>query len=79
MCIRDSKDAGALAEKGYLTLSVNPEIMITYDKKGLVTDLTGKNDDGKKIAADYDDYIGKECDCLLYTSCGWNQIIVQTF
>ena len=57
-----SKDAGALAEKGYLTLSVNPEIMITYDKKGLVTDLAGKNDDGKKIAADYDDYIGKECD-----------------
>lgn len=60
-----NQDASALADKGYLTLSVNPEIMIEYDKQGLVTDLSGKNDDGKKVTADYDDYIGKECEVVV--------------
>lgn len=55
----------ALADTGYMILSVNPEIRISYNKDGVVTDLQGKNDDGKQIVADYTDYIGKDCDTVV--------------
>ena len=40
------KETAALAEKGIITLSVNPEISIEYDENGMVTNLTGNNVDG---------------------------------
>lgn len=52
-------------ETGVITLSVNPEIKIEYDKDGLVTGITGANDDGKAIVEAYPDYIGKECRTVL--------------
>ena len=55
----------SLAETGLLTLSVNPEIAITYNKEGLVTDLDGRNADGDQIVAGYPDYIGKDCKTVL--------------
>ena len=51
----------ALAETGYLTLRVNPEIEVEYNKEGKVTDLTGQNEEGRAIVAAYNDYIGKDC------------------
>ena len=35
---------------GVLLLSVNPEIEIEYDEKGLVTEVEGVNDEGRGIA-----------------------------
>ena len=55
----------AESEKGYLTLSVNPEIRIEYNADGLVTGLEGRNDDGKAIVESYSDYIGKACSVVL--------------
>ena len=55
----------AFAETGILTLSVNPEIQIEYNREGQVTSLIGKNEDGKKIVESYQDYIGKNCDIVL--------------
>ena len=54
-----------LKETGILTLSVNPEIQIEYNKEGKVVALTGKNEDGKGIVAAYQDYIGKDCQQVL--------------
>ena len=53
------------ADTGVLTLRVNPEIAIAYDKDGLVSDVTGLNADGQQIVASYTDYIGKTCDTVL--------------
>ena len=50
---------------GAITLSVNPEIRIEYDKEGLVTGITGANDDGKAVVEAYPDYIGKDCETVL--------------
>lgn len=50
---------------GHLTLSVNPEIRISYNKDGRVTEITGTNADGRDIVDDYDDYIGKYCGRVL--------------
>lgn len=60
-----SGNGTALASTGILTLSVNPEIQIEYNKDGVVTALTGKNDDGKAIVTSYTDYIGKDCGTVL--------------
>ena len=51
----------ALASGGVLCLSVNPEIAINYDEKGLVTGVTARNDDALKILSDYAGFQGKEC------------------
>ena len=60
-----AQEGTALKETGVLTLSVNPEIQIEYNKDGKVTALTGRNDDGKSIVEAYPDYIGKSCDDVL--------------
>lgn len=52
-------------EKGYLLLSVNPEIRIEYNTEGLVTGLEGRNDDGRAIVENYSDFIGKACSVVL--------------
>lgn len=48
-------------EGGLLTLKINPEIDIAYNNEGNVTNVDGQNDDGDKIAAEYIDYAGKDC------------------
>lgn len=55
----------AESEKGYLKLSVNPEIRIEYNADGLVTGLEGLNRDGSDIVSGYGDYIGKSCSDVL--------------
>ena len=66
-CATPAPETGGapLTERGVLTLSVNPEIEIEYNKEGQVTTLVGKNDDGKQIVASYQNYIGKECGVVL--------------
>ena len=48
-CGAPAQEGTALKETGILTLSVNPEIQIEYNRDGKVTALTGRNDDGKGI------------------------------
>ena len=50
-----------LPSAGVISLKVNPEIAVSYDEKGMVTKIEGRNDDGKTVAADYTEYEGKEC------------------
>ena len=57
--------SSALADTGILTLSVNPEIQIEYNKEGKVVNLTGMNADGEAIVSSYQDYIGKDCQTVL--------------
>ena len=64
-CGAASSAPNALKDTGSLLLSVNPEIEIEYDKAGLVTALSGQNEDGEKIVQDYPDYIGKDCGVVL--------------
>ena len=60
-----AQEGAARKETGILTLSVNPEIQIEYNRDGTVTALTGRNDDGKGIVEAYPDYIGKDCKTVL--------------
>lgn len=53
--------AQASTAAGTLLLSVNPEIEIEYDEKGLVTEIEGVNDDGRAVASGYAGYEGQEC------------------
>ena len=46
---------------GVIALKVNPEIAVFYDEQGIVTKIEARNDDGKKVIADYTGYEGKEC------------------
>ena len=64
-CGAPTQQGTALKETGTLTVSVNPEIQIEYNKDGKVTALTGRNDDGKGIVEVYTDYIGKSCEDVL--------------
>ena len=64
-CGAPAQEGTALKETGILTLSVNPEIQIEYNRDGKVTALTGRNDDGKGIVEVYPDYIGKNCETVL--------------
>ena len=47
---------------GTVLLSVNPEIEVKYDEKGMVIEIEGRNDDGRKIVAAYTDFKGKRCE-----------------
>ena len=60
-----SLETPTLGETGILILSVNPEIRIDYDKGGKVTAISGRNEDGNKIAQAAQDEIGKSCDEVL--------------
>ena len=64
-CGAPTQEGTALKDTGILTLSVNPEIQIEYNKDGKVIALTGQNDDGKGIVDVYPDYIGKNCEDVL--------------
>ena len=64
-CGAPAQEGTALKETGVLTLSVNPEIQLEYNRDGKVTALTGRNDDGKGIVEAYPDYIGKDCEDVL--------------
>lgn len=64
-CGAQKTPGASLGETGILTLRVNPEIQIEYNKQGQVTALTGKNDDGQKVLSSYQDYIGKDCNVVL--------------
>ena len=50
---------------GTILLSVNPEIEVDYDLQGLVQDVEGKNEDGKKVVQNYTGYAGKECQTVV--------------
>ena len=61
-CGKSQAAANKTDAYGKILLSVNPEIEIEYDDKGIVVEIEGANDDGKTIVADYAEYKGKECD-----------------
>ena len=48
-CGAPVQEGTELKETGILTVSVNPEIKIEYNREGNVTALTGRNADGKDI------------------------------
>ncbi len=50
---------------GAVLLSVNPEIEIEYDQRGLVLEVEGLNDDGRNIVGRYGDFSGKTCQAVL--------------
>ncbi|MBS6196667.1 MAG: PepSY domain-containing protein [Clostridiales bacterium] len=50
---------------GTVLLSVNPEIEVDYNQKGMVVEIEGLNEDGKKIIGGYSDYKGSECDAVI--------------
>ena len=56
----DMKESTAEDAAGSLLLSVNPEIAVFYDRDGLVTDVEGRNRDGRDILEHYTGYEGKE-------------------
>ena len=73
-CVGSSSEEGlgrlnaqeeALSDSGTLILKVNPEIALTYNEEGVVTDITGNNEDGQKIINNYADFIGKESGLVL--------------
>ena len=64
-CGTPANEGAILPETGTLTLRVNPEIDIEYNREGRVMALAGQNEDGKNIVAAYPDYVGKECDDVL--------------
>ena len=49
-----------LASGGVLVLSVNPEIAVEYDKAGVVTGVTARNDDALAIIAACEGLIGQQ-------------------
>ncbi len=56
-----SETGDFLTYTGAIILRVNPEILVNYNKEGLVTKIEGLNDDGTAIVGGYADYIGKDC------------------
>ncbi len=46
---------------GAIWLSVNPEIKVEYDDRGLVLEIEGVNTDGKAVVSGCQDYVGREC------------------
>lgn len=73
-CVAESENANRPSEStaitaglagGKLLISVNPEIEIEYDKKGVVVEIEGVNDDGKEIVAKYSDFDGKDCETVV--------------
>ena len=59
-CGAPEAEETAVAEKGFLVLSVNPEIRIEYNEEGQVTALSGQNQEGQQIVDGYQDYVGKD-------------------
>src|SRR5699024_6739095 len=60
-----SAEEQVLSDSGVLTLKINPEISIRYNEDGVVTEITGGNDDGVQIIDIYKDYIGKDSGIVL--------------
>ena len=46
---------------GTILLSVNPEIEVEYDDKGIVVEIEGINDDGKTVVTGYESFQGRAC------------------
>lgn len=60
-----SAEEQVLSDSGVLVLKINPEISIRYNEEGVVTEITGGNDDGVQIIDSYKDYIGKDSGIVL--------------
>ena len=52
---------------GSFTLSVNPDIKVSYDDDADVTALTALNEDGATVLEGYTGYIGEDCDDVVKT------------
>ena len=57
----ENTNGTALANGGTLLLRVNPDIEIDYDGNGLVTAVSGTNDEGRAIVSNYTGYYGRPC------------------
>ena len=60
-CGTANTNGTALANGGTLLLRVNPDIEIDYDGNGLVTAVSGTNDEGRAIVSNYTGYYGRPC------------------
>ncbi len=58
---KDTTQVSRLTNGGTLCIKVNPEIAVTYDAEGLVTELTARNADAQEIIASVTGYEGKQC------------------
>ena len=54
-------ETAALADGGTLVVSVNPEIVVKYDRDGNVTELASRNEEGRQILESMSGYEGKSC------------------
>ena len=60
---QSTAQSGAAAEvAGTVLLSINPEIEVEYDERGLVLEIEGINDEGKSVINGYKDYRGRACE-----------------
>lgn len=71
-CVK-SREKSTDAKIGAVTLSINPEIKIEYDKNGNVTKLVGINDDGKAVVQNLANYENKDCNEVL------NQLVKEIY
>lgn len=71
-CVK-SREKSTDAKIGAVTLSINPEIKIEYDKNGNVTNLVGINDDGKVVVQNLANYENKDCNEVL------NQLVKEIY
>ena len=55
------ENVSELSSGGVIVLSVNPEISVSYDKDGNVTEVKGLNNDGRGIIESFADYEGRPC------------------
>ena len=60
-CSKSAQNQPIVLESGQIVLTVNPEIAVHYNKKGLTTSIEGVNKDGKSIVENVNDYVGRDC------------------
>lgn len=52
-------------EAGSILLSMEPQIRISYDRKGKVLGIKGINEAGRKIVSDYSGFKGRNCEAVI--------------
>lgn len=57
----EPKNVGSPLPVGMFVLSAGASVNVRYDMEGLVTEVTGNNETGFKLAESYTNYLGKSC------------------
>lgn len=61
----EERIASPAADRGYLTLSINPKVTIEYDEEAQVTDIFGLNEAGVDVVNEMKDISGQKTDQIL--------------